>query len=103
MNAVWDATLDLNTRIGMPYRVAVSRLWMQTTTIRPSTLPTRGAEPALITAEVDVAAVRVKVSELVGKENEIIMVLHSYGVLPGSIALKGLSKNERGKEGKAGW
>lgn len=50
----------------------------------------------------DVQAVRTALDTAIGEENEVVVVMHSYGGFPGSAACKGMSKDDRSKEGKKG-
>ena len=61
-----------------------------------------GAEPPLQTWEKDVEAIHAAAKQPVDAGGDVIYVMHSYGGLPGSEAVKGLVKTEREKEGKRG-
>lgn len=50
----------------------------------------------------DVQAVRTALEAVVGEENEVAVIMHSYGGFPGSTACKGTSKEDRIQEGKKG-
>ncbi|MCJ1312695.1 hypothetical protein MMC25_006371 [Agyrium rufum] len=66
---------------------------------RAVTLPSVGAERPLSSRDQDVAAIRNAVSQLVEDESkEVVLVLHSYGGMPGSESLRGLGQLEREKE-----
>jgi pimeloyl-ACP methyl ester carboxylesterase len=54
------------------------------------------------TFDPDVEAVRTAIVKAADAGNEVIVVMHSYGGLPGSEATKGLSKEDRAKDGKKG-
>ena len=64
--------------------------------------PSVGASPGLKTYDDDVLAVRNITSAIVEKGGDVIVLMHSYGGLPGSAALRGLGKEERAKEGRSG-
>ena len=65
-------------------------------------LPSVGASPGLENFDKDVGAIRKVVNSLVDDGNEVVVLLHSYGGLPGSAAMKGLGTNDRLREGKKG-
>ena len=65
-------------------------------------LPSMGAKPAKYDFTEDVEAIREGVTELVAKNEEVIVILHSYAGLPGGQALEGLGKAEREKQGLKG-
>ncbi|TLD32568.1 hypothetical protein E2P81_ATG05544 [Venturia nashicola] len=50
----------------------------------------------------DVQAVQAALNKAIGDENDAVLVMHSYGGFPGSAACKGMSKEDRVKEGKKG-
>ncbi|KAI9655558.1 MAG: hypothetical protein M1821_005351 [Bathelium mastoideum] len=50
----------------------------------------------------DIAAVRATVSSLVEAERDVLLLMHSYGGIPGTGALEGLSKSQRQKFGMKG-
>ena len=64
--------------------------------------PSVGASPGLKTYDADVLAVRNTVTALVEKGDDVIVLMHSYGGVPGSAALKALGKEERRKDRKSG-
>ena len=53
-------------------------------------LPSSGHRPALPSFEDDVAAIRGAVKSLIDTGKRILLVMHSYGAVPGCEALKGL-------------
>jgi pimeloyl-ACP methyl ester carboxylesterase len=59
-------------------------------------LPSVGAGPVQRDLSADVAAVRGAVAPLVAAGREVVVVMHSYGGIPGSDALKGLGRGEGG-------
>lgn len=66
-------------------------------------LPSTQRIPAIQSSDPDIAAVRAAVlSELDDPTNprDVVMVLHSYGGIPGTQAIKGLAKDAREREGK---
>ena len=65
-------------------------------------LPSVGASPGLKTFDEDVAAIHRVVSSFVEDGDEVLMLLHSYGGLPGSAAMRGLGMKDRAKRGKEG-
>ena len=64
-------------------------------------LPTVGASPALPDFSRDVAAVRATVTGLVDDGKEVVLVMHSYGVVPGTEVLRGFGRRERSANGNA--
>lgn len=66
------------------------------------TTPTVGAEPPILTLQHDVDAIRAVTARLVGDGKEILLVMHSYGGLPGSQSCEGLAKSELERQGKKG-
>ncbi|KAI9719615.1 MAG: hypothetical protein M1812_003386 [Candelaria pacifica] len=65
-------------------------------------LPSVGASPGLPSFDADVTAIRTVIKPLIESNKQVILVMHSYGGLPGTEALQGLSEIERRKEGKEG-
>lgn len=64
-------------------------------------LPSVDVSPGLPDMSADVAAVRENVIQILDEEDrDAIILMHSYGSIPGTEALKGLSKKERGEAGK---
>ncbi len=57
--------------------------------------PSVGASPGLKDFSEDVALIRSTISELISESKDSIVLMHSYGGLPGSAALKGLGKYTR--------
>jgi pimeloyl-ACP methyl ester carboxylesterase len=68
----------------------------------PLTLPSSGSDPAIPDFTPDVEEVRRNVIPLLDAEKNVIVVMHSYGGIPGSSAMKGLSKTDREAVGKPG-
>ncbi|KAF2421125.1 alpha/beta-hydrolase [Tothia fuscella] len=50
----------------------------------------------------DVEAVRSEIAKAANDGKDIVVLMHSYGGVPGSAACKGFSKEDRAKEGKKG-
>lgn len=50
----------------------------------------------------DVTAIRDRVSEIVEERSEVVVILHSYGGLPGGEVWQGLGMKQRAMEGKKG-
>lgn len=50
----------------------------------------------------DVATIRRLLEALVKEENDVVVVMHSYGAVPGCQAVTGLEKSLRVKDGKGG-
>lgn len=65
-------------------------------------LPSVGASPGLKTFDEDVAAIRKVVNSFGDDGKEVVVLLHSYGGLPGSAAVKGLGRKDRLRDGKKG-
>ena len=53
-------------------------------------LPSSGHRPALPTFDEDVAAIRCAIKSLIDTGKRVVLVMHSYGAVPGCEALKGL-------------
>ncbi|KAG9046973.1 hypothetical protein FS837_003263 [Tulasnella sp. UAMH 9824] len=68
----------------------------------PVSLPSVGASPPLDDFQPDVAAIRDVVTSCVDAGQDVILFMHSYASLPGCEAIKGLTKSDREREGKAG-
>jgi hypothetical protein len=68
----------------------------------PLALPSIGGNPVTYDFTEDVQAIRKVVTELVDSGQEVIVVMHAYGGLPGGEALRGLGKIEREREGLRG-
>lgn len=67
-------------------------------------LPSVGAqEPKKIEAATDVAFIREQMLlPLLGDGKDVVLVMHSYGGIPGGAAAKGLSQSERKSQGLPG-
>ncbi|KAK8220061.1 hypothetical protein M8818_000477 [Zalaria obscura] len=63
----------------------------------PSVLPKDGKFPDNLEPEID--AVRSVVTKQLDAGNDVVVVVHSYGALPGTSALKGLDKRTRAAAG----
>lgn len=68
----------------------------------PLTLPSVGADPALQSLEPDVQHIRDNIEPLLARSKDVVVVMHSYGGIPGSSAVKGLAKSEREAQGLSG-
>lgn len=64
-------------------------------------LPSVGGA-GIITATDDAAFIRKTTTSLVNEGKDVLMVMHSYGGIPGTESTKGLLKKEREIEGKKG-
>ena len=84
------------------YQPLASALQKANFTVAVIPLPSVGASPGLKSFDEDVAAVRKVVGSLIDDDTEVIVLLHSYGGLPGSAAMKGLGSKDRAKEGLKG-
>lgn len=62
--------------------------------------PSVGAYPGLKDFSDDVGLIRDTVSKLIDEAKDFVVLMHSYGGIPGSAALKGLGKSTRGSEQK---
>lgn len=60
-----------------------------------------GAVPAPTMYD-DAAMLRGKIAELADQGKEVVLLAHSYGGIPATEALKGVTKGEREREGKEG-
>ncbi|QSS58346.1 hypothetical protein I7I51_07770 [Histoplasma capsulatum] len=65
-------------------------------------LPSVGVSPGIPDLSPDVEAVNLVVGGLVALGREVLLVAHSYGGVPSSEGLQGLSKQERQAQGLAG-
>ena len=63
-------------------------------------LPSCDASPSHKDFSADVTLIRDTVTKSLDDGKNVIVVMHSYGGIPGSAALKGLGKTERSKAGK---
>jgi pimeloyl-ACP methyl ester carboxylesterase len=61
-----------------------------------------GAEPPVKSLDPDVQHIRSIIIPMIKQGNDVIVVMHSFGAVPGSSALKGLSKNDRSAQGLPG-
>jgi pimeloyl-ACP methyl ester carboxylesterase len=67
--------------------------------IAPS-LPSVGREPPTTSLDEDIATVRSTVIQELDNGNDVIINAHSWGGIPTTTALDGLSKEKRASEGK---
>lgn len=65
-------------------------------------LPSTGADHMMETFDEDVTAVQRTVVGVLEEGLEVVVVMHSYGGIPGSAAMRDLGKAQRTKAGKAG-
>lgn len=65
-------------------------------------LPSVTSNGPFIQSNEDAVFVLQAVTELVEAGEDVVIVMHSYGGIPGSSGAKGLSKEDRAKEGKQG-
>ena len=65
-------------------------------------MPNYGPDAASSEPYDDVKAVRAVVEALVDEGKEVILIGHSYGGVPACQSVRGLEKNQRVKDGKAG-
>jgi len=68
----------------------------------PLALPSVGGNPPTYDFSEDVVAIRNLVTQIVESGADVIVVMHSYGGLPGAEALHGLGKREREQRGLRG-
>lgn len=69
----------------------------------PTVFPKEGETPDTLTTMYDDAkAIAAKVAELADAGKHIIIAAHSYGGIPATESVRGLSKQARQKEGKPG-
>ncbi|TDZ71783.1 hypothetical protein CTRI78_v001767 [Colletotrichum trifolii] len=66
------------------------------------TLPSVGADPAIVGLEEDAAALRSTLTTLADEGKQIVLVVHSYGGMVGSNAVSGLGWQQRAANNKAG-
>ena len=66
------------------------------------TLPSVGAEPPTKGIPDDEEAVRSVLEPLIEEGKQVVLVVHSYGSLPGAHAVRGLGYQQRQKGGKTG-
>lgn len=65
-------------------------------------LTSTGADPALENWDPDVELIHKTVLGVLDQGKDVVLVVHSYGGLVGSEAMKGLGKKQRESEGKKG-
>jgi len=63
-------------------------------------LPSIGVSPGLPDFSLDVTAIKAAVSSVIDGGKDVVVVLHSYGGIPGTEALQGLGKKERAGKGE---
>lgn len=68
----------------------------------PVSLPSVGASPPLDDFQPDVTTVRDVVTSCVDAGSDVILFMHSYASMPGCEGIKGLTKSDRDRKGKAG-
>ena len=66
------------------------------------TLPSAGSKPAVTSFDPDAAHIRDTVTKCVDNGEDVAVIMHSYGGAPSCEAVRGLSKEDRAKEGKTG-
>lgn len=84
------------------YQPLASALQSAEFTVAVVPLPSVGASPGLKNFDEDAAVIQKVVASFVNDGIEVVMLLHSYGGLPGSAAMKGLGAKERAINGKEG-
>jgi pimeloyl-ACP methyl ester carboxylesterase len=82
-------------------RVKLALSYHGYTTI-PLALPSIGGNPPTYDFSEDVQAIRSMVTQVVDSGTDVILVMHSYGGVPGGEALRGLGKREREQVGLRG-
>jgi pimeloyl-ACP methyl ester carboxylesterase len=90
--SAFKPSLDLLTSAG--YEVEAVSL--------PSVGTVERGEPATTSFQPDVDAIRKAILSHIDQGKDVIVVMHSYGGIPGSHAVQGLSKDERQAAGKKG-
>lgn len=65
-------------------------------------LPSVGASPPVNDFQPDVAAIRDAIQSSVNEGSEVVVFAHSYGGVPSSEAIKGLTKSDLQSQGKPG-
>lgn len=71
-------------------------------TVRGVSLPSIGGEKPLKDFQPDVDAIRSMIETAADADEDILVLMHSYGSMPAGEAVKGLDKMSRRKEGKTG-
>ncbi|CAI7677884.1 unnamed protein product [Penicillium pancosmium] len=70
--------------------------------VEPVTLPSAGGPPSTSVAD-DAAYIRINhLESLVAQGREVIIVMHSYGGVPGTESVKGLARKDIAAQGKPG-
>lgn len=64
--------------------------------------PSVGGNPPVASFDPDVEVIRQPIEEEADKGQNVILLMHSYGGVPGTEACKGLDKNTRARGGKKG-
>ena len=87
---LWDAVID------KLHNAVYDAIAVELQTVSPpSTAPAK-------TMADDAAHIHGIVEALANDEKEVLVVMHSYGGIPGTQAVKGLTRKERQEQGKAG-
>lgn len=66
------------------------------------TLPSVGANPPVQSIDPDVEHIRNNIQPFLDQGKDVVLVMHSYGGIPGSSAMKGFSKADRQAQGQPG-
>lgn len=87
---------------GESWKPVTSILQDQGYYVEPVTLPSAGGPPSTNAAD-DAAYIRsMHLEGLVAQGREVIIVMHSYGGVPGTESVKGFARKEIAAQGKAG-
>ncbi|KAI7239179.1 hypothetical protein KC330_g2085 [Hortaea werneckii] len=84
------------------YQLLTDQLQRAGYDVHALTLPCTGENPRPEVWQDDIAHIRSTVERIADSGRDIVVVMHSRGGLPGGDAVEGMSKEDRGQQGKAG-
>ena len=84
------------------YSLLIPPLTQHSYPVQALTLPSVGSNPPPTSIGPDIQHIRNALIPLLDESKDVIVVMHSYGGIPGGSAVKGLSRKEREGEGKKG-
>ncbi|KAI6806154.1 hypothetical protein KC332_g13244 [Hortaea werneckii] len=84
------------------YQLLADQLQQAGYDVHALTLPCTGDSPKQDVWKDDIAHIRATVEQASNSGRDVVVVMHSRGGLPGGDAVEGMSKADRGQQGKAG-
>ncbi|KAI7356456.1 hypothetical protein KC354_g10408 [Hortaea werneckii] len=84
------------------YQLLTDRLQQAGYDVHALTLPCTGDNPSQDVWKDDIAHIRATIERASDSGRDVVVVMHSRGGLPGGDAVEGMSKADRGQQGKAG-